>query len=149
MATRSRIGIITTQEWTRSVYCHYDGYPTGVGRTLKENYDNGKVGQLLDLGDIRFLGTDIGEKPIAEMAPDYDMTSFFIRDNGASYSESGSKIDASFEAFFQRAIECGAEWYYLMQKGVWYFGSTDLAGPYYSALRLLELPVVTAGRLVT
>ena len=149
MATRSRIGILTKQGWSRSVYCHYDGYPSGVGKTLMENYDNGKVGRLLDLGDIRFLGTDIGEKPIAEMAPDYDMTSFFIRDHGDSENVCGSKIDQSFEDFLQRSMECHAEWYYLLQGGVWYFGSTDPTSFHYRSLRLLELPVVMADRLAT
>ena len=34
MATRSRIGVELEDGIVKSVYCHWDGYPTGVGRDL-------------------------------------------------------------------------------------------------------------------
>lgn len=34
MATRSRIGVELENGIVKSVYCHWDGYPTGVGRDL-------------------------------------------------------------------------------------------------------------------
>ena len=34
MATRSRIAVELDNGTVKSVYCHWDGYPTGVGRDL-------------------------------------------------------------------------------------------------------------------
>ena len=39
MATRSYIGRLTEDKQVFFVYCHFDGYPSGVGTTLRENYD--------------------------------------------------------------------------------------------------------------
>ena len=39
-----------------SIYCHYDGYPTGVGNTLYKYYSNyDVVKELMNLGDILAL----------------------------------------------------------------------------------------------
>lgn len=57
MSTRSFIGIKEPDGKVRGIYCHYDGYPEGVGRTLTENYtDPTKTFNLLGLGDISSLG---------------------------------------------------------------------------------------------
>lgn len=84
MSTRSRIGIIrkrrtplNVETATRtakddperfrleveSVYCHFDGYPSGVGRTLLEHWtDPEKVNRLIALGDLSVLGAEIGKR---------------------------------------------------------------------------------------
>ena len=36
MATRSRIGVELPNGKVKSVYCHWDGYPSGVGQDLKD-----------------------------------------------------------------------------------------------------------------
>lgn len=42
------------------VYCHFDGYPEGVGAILKEHYtDPTKVAKLLDGGSISFLESSL------------------------------------------------------------------------------------------
>lgn len=62
MATRSRIGIDNPDGTITSIYCHFDGYPEGVGRVLAEHYtDEGKIRALLALGDISVLGAELGE----------------------------------------------------------------------------------------
>jgi len=62
MSTRSRIAI-KTEGKILSVYCHHDGYPEGVGNTLKEHYqDPAKILSLMDLGNLSSLGPEIGEK---------------------------------------------------------------------------------------
>jgi hypothetical protein len=40
MATRSRIGLMLENGTIKHSYCHWDGYPTGVGKTLVEHYSN-------------------------------------------------------------------------------------------------------------
>jgi len=62
MSTRSRIAI-KTEGKILSVYCHHDGYPEGVGNTLKEHYqDPAKILSLMDLGNLSSLGPQIGER---------------------------------------------------------------------------------------
>ena len=45
------------------IYCHWDGYPKGVGKTLREFYtDSDKIRGLLALGHIESLRKHLGEK---------------------------------------------------------------------------------------
>jgi hypothetical protein len=58
MGTRSRIGIELGNHTVVSVYCHWDGYPTGNGRILVEHYqDREKVMDLIDGGSMSSLRT--------------------------------------------------------------------------------------------
>lgn len=60
MATRSTIGIQNDDETIEVVYCHWDGYLEGVGKTLKENYNSeDKIRRLLSFGNISSLGEDV------------------------------------------------------------------------------------------
>ena len=53
MATRSRIGIQLKDDSVLSVYHHWDGYPSWLGRILKTHYNTKeKVSQLIDGGDM-------------------------------------------------------------------------------------------------
>ena len=65
MSTNSRIGIlipaldpnssIDTAE-IRSIYCHWDGYPSHMGLTLHRNFGTvDLVQELLDQGDARLI----------------------------------------------------------------------------------------------
>jgi len=63
MSTRSNIGIRNTDETIDYIYCHYDGYPEGVGATLIEHYANfDRVNELMKLGDLSILDKRLGEK---------------------------------------------------------------------------------------
>jgi hypothetical protein len=63
MATRSYIGVRNLDASVDYIYCHFDGYPEGVGATLTKYYDNiDKVNALLKLGDLSVLGMFLGEK---------------------------------------------------------------------------------------
>jgi len=66
MSTRSRIYTKASSEGkypARSIYCHFDGYIAGVGKTLLNHYtDPEKVNDLMRLGDLSSLGKEIGEK---------------------------------------------------------------------------------------
>lgn len=68
MSTRSRIGVRLSDGKIKSIYCHFDGYPEGVGRTLTKHYtDPKKVEDLIALGDISVLGT-FYDKELAKKA---------------------------------------------------------------------------------
>lgn len=58
MSTRSAIAWYDLALKTgMSVYCHWDGYPAGVGRTLLDYYnDEGRVKHLVSLGDLSYVG---------------------------------------------------------------------------------------------
>ena len=63
MATRSHIGIRNQDGTVEYIYCHWDGYPEHNGVILTEHYDTlDKVKELIALGDLSFLGPEIGEK---------------------------------------------------------------------------------------
>ena len=53
MSTRCYIAKQAGAGKYRTIYCHSDGYPEGVGQTLLTYYGYPeKIDQLLDLGDI-------------------------------------------------------------------------------------------------
>ena len=59
MATRSNIGILKDGK-IRAIYSHFDGYPSGVGQTLRDHYtDVKKIEKLLDLGNVSSLEENI------------------------------------------------------------------------------------------
>lgn len=65
MSTRSNIGIRNPDGTVDYIYCHYDGYPEGVGKTLIGYYqDMDRVNELMKLGDLSSLGEEIGEKSV-------------------------------------------------------------------------------------
>ena len=56
MATRSTIGIKTEDGTVRAIYCHWDGYPEGVGVGLVENYNSKEQAEaLIALGGFSSL----------------------------------------------------------------------------------------------
>ena len=88
MPTRSLVGYQDGDGYGTVVYVHLDGYPTGVGKTLLEHWDDpDKVKSLIDGGSIHRLaarstlvdveyGPNVDGYP-ASLAP--DKTSFFDR----------------------------------------------------------------------
>ena len=68
MATRSRIAT-KREDGYESIYCHWDGYPEGVGATLKEHYtDQNKIDELIALADL----SSLGETPAEEHTTSYN-----------------------------------------------------------------------------
>lgn len=64
MSTRSRIGIENADGTVSSIYCHNDGYPSGVGNILTSHYtDREKVQALIGLGDISELDERLTPTP--------------------------------------------------------------------------------------
>lgn len=62
MGTRSNIGAKQADGTIKAIYCHWDGYPEGVGAILAEHYtDPAKVERLLDLGGFSSLRSTIEE----------------------------------------------------------------------------------------
>jgi hypothetical protein len=63
MATRSFIARFNPEtDMYESIYCHWDGYPQGVGVTLRDNYSYGdSPAVLISFGDISSLRDTLAE----------------------------------------------------------------------------------------
>jgi hypothetical protein len=111
MATRSRIAIKHENETIESVYCHFDGYPKGVGATLLNHYtDKDTVAELISLGSL----SSLGQTPVSTVA--------YHRDRGEDLAI--KKHYGSILTFFQSDIE---EWGYLFdaKTGEWFCGKGE------------------------
>ena len=105
MSTRSRIAIETESGTVKSIYCHFDGYVSGVGETLYNHYDKEELEELIELGDISSLGESI-ENTVA-----------YHRDRGEDLH---STDYLNIECLFGNCFRSGEEYaYYLNKDGVW------------------------------
>ena len=89
MATRSTIAMEMDDGRVMQVYCHWDGYLDNNGKILLNHYDRSKTEELLSLGDISSLGTEVGEKHSFDLRFDAGddrnaWTKFYGRDRGES-----------------------------------------------------------------
>lgn len=81
MSTRSRIGVIRKSGKVESVYCHFDGYPSGVGKELLDNWKGiDEINKMLAFGDMSCLGKDL------------DTCEFYHRDREEDFESTRSNI---------------------------------------------------------
>lgn len=132
MGTRSRIAVMHN-DVCKSIYCHWDGYLEHNGFILNSFYDSAKANHLVALGDMSSLRPEIGEKHAfsqfevpkeeldAYLALTENWCTFYGRDRG----ETGTdwKVSFTFEEFLDQCESCGAEYFYVMKDGVWYYGT--------------------------
>ena len=105
MATRSRIAIENQDGTVTSIYCHFDGYLSGVGKKLFEHYDREKTEKLIELGDISALG----ESTLWTIA--------YHRDRNEDLN---FKTFPNVEDLFDYGFESGVEYIYCLAKnGIW------------------------------
>jgi hypothetical protein len=119
MATRSAIGVMHGDK-CKAVYCHWDGYLDHNGRILLEHYDSAKANNLVALGDISSLGSEIGEKHDFDVrftkgAIGENWTKFYGRDRGETGVD--FKVFHNDKELFE-GID--AQYFYVMKDGVWY-----------------------------
>lgn len=106
MSTRSRIALLQDDGNIKSVYCHSDGAPSYVGKTLLDYYDNKPmIESLLEMGDMSSLADDI------------ENSYFYGRDDNET------DVDARVESMaeFTKNIEDGnfGDYTYLFRDGQW------------------------------
>jgi len=125
MGTRSAIAVVHGTN-IKAVYCHWDGYLSHNGVILQKYYNSAKANNLVALGDISSLGTDIGEAHDVDRLTDmctYDEsgfrsdTNFYGRDRGEEDSE--FRTFGSTEEFIENMDRAGCEYFYLMREGEW------------------------------
>ena len=108
MTTRCLIGNVNQDSSVTTVYCHADGYPEGVGKTLTENYiDADLVEELLDLGDLSYLGRTIESQH----------TCAYMRDRGEN--RKGPVRRKSTHDALRYAEKSGLQYVYLFSGDGW------------------------------
>jgi hypothetical protein len=107
MSTRSRIAIEKQDGTVKSIYCHFDGYVDGVGKTLFNHYDKEKLEKLIELGDISVLHEST-ENTVA-----------YHRDRGEDlHTTSYLSVEGLFELGFGSSVEFV---YCLTKDGTWVY----------------------------
>ena len=120
MATRSTIWIEKANGKFDGIYCHWDGYPEGVGATLKQYFQQKeKVQSLIELGAISCLEEHIDcPKEHSFDHPVVNHTSAYHRDRGEDLS---IYRDISLDAI----NEYKEEYNYVFHNGRWFLLNND------------------------
>ncbi len=122
MATRSTI-TIKTEAGYQSTYCHWDGYPTHVGKILSEHYtDPAKIKFLIELGALSSLkkevGPDVGQIHTFDH-PHREVTVAYHRDRGDALVV--GEVHPSLQHAIERSPSGEFEEYnYLFRDGEWF-----------------------------
>lgn len=120
MATRSNISVKIGNEY-RTVYCHWDGYLDGVGKTLLNHYNSLELAcELIKGGDMSCLG----EKCSCPEGHSYEnqidgYTVYYGRDRG----EKGTGYKVSTER-----PNLKEDYLYIFENGKWYVESIHFRG---------------------
>lgn len=153
MSTRSTIARKNPDNSFTSIYCHYDGYPAGVGKVLYENYRTSKlVNALMDLGNLSILAPEIGirhafDKP-SRWLPAKGKIGFMEKVNPRNeeyqnkygnmclaYGRDRRELEqdathyADYDQFQKMLSESWTEWVYVwdVARGKWYFTNNPSA----------------------
>ena len=123
MSTRSEICIVDKNGKVRGIYCHFDGYLSGVGKTLKNYYKDEKtVNKLIDLGAISSLGKKIDPDPSKKHDFDNkqkDVTLAYHRDRGEPICiDEASNLNKFIKDLISSPI---IEYLYIFKNGKWYY----------------------------
>lgn len=111
MATRSAIAIADGDRLT-AVYVHWDGYLSGVGRTLLDHWNHrSAVRTLIRHGDISSLGAGLGVKHDFDGPRSVVETTFYGRDRGELDTEPSEFANA--EEFVREMSHRGCEFFYI------------------------------------
>ena len=104
MSTRSRIAVKNGTEY-KSVYCHFDGYPAGVGVELKSRFNSfEKASDLVKLGDL----STVCDKVVA-----------YHRDRGEPWTDVQPIVDFTLTQLKQSAKNSGGEYLYVFEGTEW------------------------------
>ena len=121
MSTRSFICKSLPNNTIVGVYCHYDGYPSGVGATLTTHYaTDERVTALLNLGSISQLHPrlvpDLGDTHTFDN-PAKNVTVAYHRDRGEAMSTTTfPSLDVMVENV---AHQLGVEFVYIWDSNEW------------------------------
>ena len=81
MGTRSTIGIKSEDGTIKAIYCHWDGYPEGVGSILAEYYNSkDKAEELINLGGFSSLYETLEETKAGAYGTESDKARTFTNE---------------------------------------------------------------------
>jgi len=113
MATRSIISI-KTPTGGKSIYCHWDSYPSNNGALLKKHWNTKKkVEALIALGNLSILGETIGEK-----VP-FDGFDGQVNKQCLAYGRDRNETDCKATSFKKMPTDTES-WNYLFEDGKWF-----------------------------
>ena len=120
MSTRSFIARELDNNLLEGIYCHWDGGLKGVGRILKNFYDQEKTKELIKLGNISSLCKKLNPETSFHSFdhPEKDVTVAYLRDRKEKDNES---VVLSLELPIEQICPyADVEWFYLLEKsGHW------------------------------
>ena len=122
MGTRSAIGMVLPDKTIRSIYCHWDGYPSHQAPILVDHYKTPeKIEALLNLGSLSILGNEIGHKIDFDSRSDGGQCLAYGRDRGETGTE--AQIFKTKKDFKSNYDWC--EYFYLYDNGKWTWSSAS------------------------
>ena len=116
MGTRSRIGIQLSDDSILSVYHHWDGYPTWLGRALKTHYNSKeKVAELIDGGDMSCAWTK--DRWTGKKVAEYVTENVEVEEYGPQYySERGEDCPPRLDNNIVQYLANGEEYAYIFNR---------------------------------
>lgn len=117
MSTNSAIGVVVNGK-IRGVYCHWDGYVSGVGKMLLNHYNQAETEKLVSMGSISSLEEEIGFRHSFDHREN-GWTTFYHRDRGEDLEVHTFDTAEDFVDYFSNEFA-----YILGTDGQWYY-STD------------------------
>lgn len=121
LTTKAFIGRMLDDSVIWAVYCHFDGYPRGVGDVLFKHYqDTDKLDQLIDGGSLYSLDEriDCPKKHTGDTPVD-GCTVFYHRDRGSR--KIGPYGFRDYDSFLVLSKKYCVEFVYLFCEGRWLF----------------------------
>lgn len=104
MATRSTIALEFADGTVQQVYCHWDGYLSGVGQQLVEDFsDPFELRELIDGGDMSCIG-----EPYTNRGEDYEDLKARVFKDFADYKANGQ--DEEYD-YILRNVAGKATWF--------------------------------------
>jgi len=119
MATRSMIGIVENDGTATAIYCHWDGHPGNNGRLLRKYWDDAYlIDHLMALGNLSYLGQEIGERQNFDQPTDRNWCLAYGRDRNEP--KQYATLYASKDDYVSNAVgDHGADYIYLWENDMW------------------------------
>ncbi|WNO10416.1 hypothetical protein [Teredinibacter sp. KSP-S5-2] len=106
MSTRSCIALQLEDNAYVSIYCHFDGDPSGVGKALSIHFNEYKKAKsLIDLGNLSYVEDDNAYA--------------YHRDGGESWQRNRPTACISKDTLLNHAEKMDAAYLYIFQNGKW------------------------------
>lgn len=117
MATCAGIAV-KTEKGYKTIYCHNDGYPNHMLRTLRDNYNSSELAaKLIELGNASFIGKKLEPEYAYHCfsCPEPDVSIFYHRDRGDDWDECEPELYTLkkdlFAVYYYAYIFDGEKWY--------------------------------------